>query len=79
MDPPSPQEPPTMDTSAQAQSRMLFADMPVRQGITFLEGLDGIAMGYPSNMKLTKHYKLRTKEKFLRWEYKNIINNAEAS
>ena len=51
---PLPQERHTMAISAQAPSRMWFADMHHKLDTMFLEDLDGIATACPSNMKLIK-------------------------
>ena len=68
---------PIMATSAQAQLRMSFADMPHKQATMYLVDLDGIVMGCQFNTRLTKPSALQTEDKFFKWELKNITSNAD--
>ena len=69
----------TTVTSPQEQSRMSFADMPVKQVTMCLEDLVGIATVYLLNLKSIKNSESSQNSKFLTWESINTMLTAEES
>lgn len=56
-----------------------YVDMQLKLDIMFLEDLVGIVMDYQLNTKSINNLKLQIKDKFYKWELKNIIHIVEAS
>jgi hypothetical protein len=60
------------------QLKTLSVDTQLKLDIMFREDSVGIVTDYQFNMKLINNLKLQIKDKFYKWELKNIIHIVEA-